>query len=80
MGTELIWFVVVVLDFVTILFFFFLFLHPFRHLFGAASQTENFGAQMRAEMADVEQMKIIPFVTFTRLSICLHSGVWGQCI
>ncbi len=51
MGTELIWFVVVVRDFVSILFFFFLFLHPFRHPFGAASQTENFGA-IRAEMAD----------------------------
>ena len=45
-------------------FFFLLFLHPFRHRFGAAHQAGILSAASRAEMADVEQMKkIIPFVT-----------------
>ena len=45
-------------------FFSLLFLHPFRHRFGAAYQAGILSAASRAEMADVEQMKkIIPFVT-----------------
>ena len=36
--------------------FFFLFLHPLRHRFGAASQAEILSAASRAEMADVVQM------------------------
>ena len=44
--------------------FFFLFLHSFRHPFGAANQAEIFGAAERDEMADVEQTKkIVAFVT-----------------
>ena len=45
-------------------FFFLLFLHPLRHLSGAAYQAGILSAASRAEMADVEQMKkIVPFVT-----------------
>ena len=45
-------------------FFSLLFLHPFRHRFGAAYQAGNLSAASGAEMAGVEQMKnIIPFVT-----------------
>ena len=45
-------------------FFSFLFPHPFRHRFGAASQAGILSAARRTEMADVEQMKkIVPFVT-----------------
>ena len=41
-----------------------MFLHPFRHPFGAAEQAAILGAAERAEMADVEHTKkIIPFVT-----------------
>ena len=41
-----------------------LFLHPFRHQFGAAYQAGILSVASRAEMADVEQAKkIIPFVT-----------------
>ena len=44
-------------------FFSFLFLHPFRHRFGAAYQAGILSTASRAEMADVEQMKkIIPVV------------------
>ena len=44
-------------------FFFLLFLHPLRHLFGAASQAGILSAASGAEMADVEQTKkIVPFV------------------
>ena len=46
------------------LFFFLLFLHPLRHLFGAAHQAGILSAASRAEMADVEQMKkIVPLIT-----------------
>ena len=45
-------------------FFFFLFLHPLRHNFGAACQAGIVSATSKAEMGDVEQMKkIVPFVT-----------------
>ena len=45
-------------------FFFFLFLHPLRHRFGAANQAGIPGAASKAEKANVEQMKeIVPFVT-----------------
>ena len=45
-------------------FFSLLFLHPFRHRFGAAYQAGILRAARRAEMADAEQTKkIIPFVT-----------------
>ena len=45
-------------------FFTLLFLHPLRHLFGAANQAGILGATSRVEMADVKQMKkIVPFVT-----------------
>ena len=41
-----------------------LFLHPFRHRFGAAYQAGILGAANWAEMADVKQMKkIIPLIT-----------------
>ena len=46
--------------------FYFLFLHPFRHRFGAANQnhSEIFGTAERSEMADFEQMKkIVRFIT-----------------
>ena len=42
--------------------FILLFSHPFCHRFGAAYQAGILSAANRAEMADVEQMKI-PFVT-----------------
>ena len=52
--------------------FFLLFLHPFRHPFGAANQAEILGTAERAEMADVEQMKkSVPFVT-CEVSFCQH--------
>ena len=45
-------------------FFIFLFLHPPRHLFGAAYQVGILSAASRTAMAGVEQMKkIVPFVT-----------------
>ena len=44
--------------------FFSLFLHHFRHPFGAADQAVFFGTADRAEMADVEQMKkVIQLIT-----------------
>ena len=57
-------FISVGVDFATILFSSFLFLHPLRHRFGAASQAEILSAAKRAEMADVEQMKkMVPIIT-----------------
>ena len=45
-------------------FFSLLFVHPFRHRFGAAYHAGILSAASRAEMADVEQMKKnVPFVT-----------------
>ena len=53
--------------------FFFLFLHPVRHRFGAARQAELLSAADRAEMADVEQMKkIVLFVT-------CENYLWSIC-
>ena len=45
--------------------FFFLFLHPFRHPFGAASQDEKIlGAAGRTEMAAIKQKKkVVPIIT-----------------
>ena len=57
-------FVAVGLDFCHNYFFFLLFLHPLRHLFGATCQAGILSAASGAEMAAVEQMKkIVPFVT-----------------
>ena len=62
--TETAKFVAVGLDFATTLFSSFLFLHPLRHLIGAAYQAGILSAASRAEMADVEQMKkIVPLNT-----------------
>ena len=52
-------FIAVGFDFATILSSSFMFLHPLRHRFGAASQAEIQSARKKAEMADVEQMKKI---------------------
>ena len=50
-----------------------LFLHPFRHRFGAAYQAGILSAASRGEMADVEQMKkMVPFVR------C--ESFFGQCV
>ena len=39
------------------------FLHPLRHLFGAACQAGILSAACGAEMADTELKMIVPFVT-----------------
>ena len=42
-----------------------MFLHPFRHRFGAAYQAGILSVASGSEMADVEQLKkIVPFVTY----------------
>ena len=57
-------FIAVDFDFATLLSSPFLFLHPFRHRFGAAYQAGILSAASSAEMAGVEHMKkIVPFVT-----------------
>ena len=72
MGTDLVRFIAVDLDFATIQFSSFCSCISFRHPFGAADQAEILGTAERAEMADVEQTKkIVPFVT-CEVSLCQY--------
>ena len=61
--------------------FFFLFLHPFRHPFGAANQAENSWHSREWNgwcWTNEEDLSICHVWSFL-LSICLRPGVWCQC-